>query len=364
MGRTEASGKGQSSKMSPQHTSRVSSLSATQTLAVLAFLALQSGVGIVVASSWDDEYRNHAVPATRFLQGQLGLLAWLVALANAGRFWRFILALLTLGSLIALVSYRLFVADFQILDPAWGYAPTAPWNPWKWEVWFCLEPAGRLQLQAPWVLVSLLVLGLFLPCSVAEPRQQANLTDRAAPIPTTRVWQFRIRDLLGATASVALLLGLVLWIQPYPTWAIEYGRNAIALTREDPMAVFRPIPAIVVITWLSARLLLCERMRWYWPIVVIFSLVLSVVAAIGAVVYVPFDLPIDSSSTIVECLVYLSWDPLMNFFRGPFMNWTFLGPSFLPLRLAGFRVTCGRGRVLRWFVSRRGSAVAPLGLCG
>lgn len=322
------------------------SIGETETAAILALWSLHVCAALVVdnwESAWHSQFRDYL--PTSFLFCQLGLLAWWACLAGPRRFWRVILSLTMFVLLIAFASRHVITAlryIYEVHDlEASGlvFSPYEHWNELDWGVYLSSD-ASYLTITAPFIFAAFAILGWIVPCKLIRRHRGPDGTADGPPKHVLSEWQFGVRDLFGGTAAVAAVMGLICWLQPYPTWIIDYGRSA---GMYPPVARALHIPYIITVvlgTWVTGYFFLgrsiCRRS---------LTILILLVVSVGTLYPLLYSL-------ILPVVVGVSrWelDP-MTFglmLGSTFLDWIILGGSFLLLRMAGFRITRARSRILR-----------------
>ena len=157
-------------------------------------------------------------------------------------------------------------------------------------------------------------------------------------------WQFGVRDVLAATAAIAAVTGLIAWIQPYPFWILEFGKSAVVHTGTYGVLLITHIVTIVPGAWFSGYLFLRETIRLRDLIILVLLAAtdsMIKVLTTGGLCWMVHGVPVSIVLDIVR--------PLLE---STLLCWAILAISFLLLRMAGFRITRARSRVLRgWATS-------------
>ncbi len=321
-----------------------------ETAAILALWSVHAAASVAADGLGSTAYSLGATAlsqlcycvGTSLLFCQLGLLAWWASLAGPRRFWRVVLSLFMLGLLIVFASrgeiariQRIY--EFQGLESAGlEFSPYERWSEFDW-VFFSFSDSFRLANTAPAVLVAFLFLSSVLPCRLVHQGRKRDGTDHDPPDQALSDWQFGVRDLLAATAAVAAVLGLVAWLQPYPTWIVDYVKSA---------GIYHPylLPysiTIVLATWFIGYFLLgrtiCRRNL----------IILALLAVAVGTLWVLLDILV-----VLAVLGVSNWRVIspMNvalMFGRTFVDCTILAVSFILLRIAGFRISRAPSRILR-----------------
>ena len=324
--------------MAPLLPKHLLSTSKKETAAIVALWSIHACAVMVVDNGDREGYlRSRDYLTTPFLSCQLGLLAWWACLTGPRRFWRVILSVTMFGLLIAF-ALRQMIPTLRYVHEASDGAFT-PNEQLLWIFYFGYE-SGFVTLTAPFVFAFLAVIGWLVPCKMTRQRHQSDATDSGPPDRVLSEWQFGVGDLLAGTAAIAAVTGLIAWIQPYPTWILEYGYYAVVHTWGLGLFLIPLVLTVVPATWFSGYFLLAQTIRPRYlailvllatmncvPNVLINDVIAPVAYGMGESVLVPSD---------IGAMIGIT-----------FLHWIILGSSFFLLRMAGFRITRARSRVLR-----------------
>jgi len=305
---------------------------------ILAFGAIHTGLLILVVF-WGEESSCYTFE-NPFLFCQLGLLAWWACLKGPRRFWRIVLSVALAASLFALASREYILAASQ---PSQGWSwlslfwDAEPWDEWGWGFYF-ISTGGLLPVTAPFIFLALVILGWVVPCTMTRRHGRPDAPAAGPPDRALNAWQFGIGDLLALTVAIAAVTGLVAWVQPYPTWILECEYNAVVYAGTKGEII--TIVTITLGTWFSGYFLLGQTIRPR------HLAILVLLGAINIVLSVLSNDVLGLMSLGTRELTLKLWY-VKEAAKWTLICWIILGSSFYLLRIAGFRITRARSRLLR-----------------
>lgn len=155
--------------------------------------------------------------------------------------------LLRLSCSLLAITCLFFLCCFDWL-PLYG----VPWNQFEWLGFFAGSTAPLLTFGLPITL-----LAVTLPLSVGR-LCQSHSDDNA-------VDKLTIRHLLGATACVGMVMGLILAISPYPSWLAGYARESTNLVSQPTsFVVVALLPGLSNTAIAYLALVFWHRCRHSW----------------------------------------------------------------------------------------------------
>jgi hypothetical protein len=321
----------------------------TEAAAIVALVAIHAGLLIVVVFWGEESAELFDTLTNPFLFCQFGLLAWWACLKGPRLFWRVILSVVLAASLIALAS-REYVLEEARPNQGWSWLfwDAKPWDDWGWAFYF-ISTGGLLMVTAPFILVAFVILGWIVPCGMTHQRRRSDATASGPPAHALSDWQFGVGDMLAGTAAIAALTGFIVWTQPYPTWILDCAKNAVVIPRTYgwgvPCMFIPSIITVILATWFTGYFLLGRTVhRRHLVILAMLALadgVLSLLTtySINHLAFPEENVPLAPSDAVEWIGTVL-------------LHWLILASSFFLLRIAGFRITRARSRVLRrWSTS-------------